>query len=172
MESNWECNSNPPNCQAGGDCEKCSKNEECNFCKNQSSRQCNTCENRRKLGELKKERLRSYLEKKSMQERIRAELKECQGEERGGIRDRLEKQKEKCQETCRNIIMEIEMLENEEEKNVLFNRYIQGKKWEDICVQLSVSWRKVHYIHKRALANYKIWNKKQKFQRKAKDFRT
>lgn len=121
---------------------------------------CNTCGERRKLGEIKKERLRSYLSKKSMQERIEAELREYQPEEKDNIRDKLERKKEKCRETCRDIIMEIESLENEEEKNILFNRYIQGRKWEDICVRLSVSWRKVHYIHKRALANYKIGNKK------------
>ena len=114
------------------------------------------------MGELKKERLKSYLKEKSRQERIIAELKECQGEETDRITERLKKQREKCRKTCRDIIMEIEQLENEEEKNILFSRYIQGKKWESICVKLSVSWRQVHYIHKKALENYKLPNPSKK----------
>ncbi len=121
---------------------------------------CKNCEYKRKLGELKKERLRSYLINKSMQERIEAELKECKDAEKDDINDRLRKQRESCRKTCMNIIMEIERLRNEDEKNVLFNRYILGKKWEEICVQFSMSWRNIHYIHKRALENYRCDNKK------------
>lgn len=37
------------------------------------------------------------------------------------------------------------------EGDVLYERYIKLKKWEDICVQLNYSWNGVHSAHKRAL---------------------
>ena len=30
-------------------------------------------------------------------------------------------------------------------------RYIDGLKWEEVCVQMNYSWRQTHYLHGRAL---------------------
>lgn len=38
------------------------------------------------------------------------------------------------------------------EGDVLYQRYINLRKWEEICVLLHYSWNGVHHIHRRALA--------------------
>lgn len=38
------------------------------------------------------------------------------------------------------------------EGDVLYQRYINLHKWEEICVLLHYSWNGVHHIHRRALA--------------------
>ena len=57
---------------------------------------------------------------------------------------------------CNEITEKIEQLENEDEKDVLFYRYIQLMKWEEICNEMQCSWRKVHRIHIKALNNIVI----------------
>lgn len=55
---------------------------------------------------------------------------------------------------CREIMDKIERLPNEDEKDVLAFRYIKLMKWEDICVEMNLSWRRVHYIHSDALEHF------------------
>ena len=38
------------------------------------------------------------------------------------------------------------------EGDVLYQRYINLHKWEEICVMLHYSWQGIHLIHRRALA--------------------
>lgn len=38
------------------------------------------------------------------------------------------------------------------EGDVLYERYINLRKWEDICVIIHMSWRHTHRVHARALA--------------------
>lgn len=57
---------------------------------------------------------------------------------------------------CKEIRDKIEQLASEDEKDVLVYRYIKLMKWEDICVKMNFSWRRVHYIHSNALKNLKI----------------
>jgi phosphatidylserine/phosphatidylglycerophosphate/cardiolipin synthase-like enzyme len=38
------------------------------------------------------------------------------------------------------------------EGDLLFERYIKLRKWEEICVLLHYSWQGVHKVHRRALA--------------------
>ena len=38
------------------------------------------------------------------------------------------------------------------EGEILFERYVNLRKWEQICVQLNISWNAVHYNHRKALA--------------------
>lgn len=57
---------------------------------------------------------------------------------------------------CQEILNKIEKMEDEKEKDVLLLRYIKLLKWEDICVKLSVEWRQVHRLHKRALKNFEM----------------
>lgn len=57
---------------------------------------------------------------------------------------------------CQEISDKIERLENEDEKDVLFYRYIKLMKWEDIAVELGFSWQYVHKIHARGLKNFMV----------------
>lgn len=57
---------------------------------------------------------------------------------------------------CKEIKDKIERLQSEDEKDVLMLRYIRLMKWEDICVRMSLSWRRVHYIHSDALEHFII----------------
>lgn len=38
------------------------------------------------------------------------------------------------------------------EGDLLFERYIKLRKWEEICILLHYSWKGVHIVHRRALA--------------------
>lgn len=38
------------------------------------------------------------------------------------------------------------------EGDVLFERYINLRKWEEICVVMNYSWNGIHKVHRRALA--------------------
>ncbi len=38
------------------------------------------------------------------------------------------------------------------EGDLLFERYIKLRKWEEICILLHYSWQGVHLVHRRALA--------------------
>lgn len=60
--------------------------------------------------------------------------------------NRLQKQQE--------IRNRIERMEDENEKDVLTYRYLRGMKWEDIAVKMGYSWRRIHYIHSKALENF------------------
>ncbi len=55
---------------------------------------------------------------------------------------------------CKEITDRIELLEDEDEKDILMYRYIKLMKWEDICMKIGLSWKQAHRIHTRALANF------------------
>lgn len=57
---------------------------------------------------------------------------------------------------CKEITDKIERLKDDDEKDVLIYRYIKLMKWEDICVKMQLSWRRIHYIHSAALEKFKI----------------
>lgn len=57
---------------------------------------------------------------------------------------------------CEEISEEIEKMENENEKDVLINRYIRLMKWEDIANKMGYSWQHIHKIHAKALKNFKL----------------
>ena len=38
------------------------------------------------------------------------------------------------------------------EGDVLYQRYVKLRKWEEICVLLHYSWKGIHLVHKRALS--------------------
>lgn len=56
--------------------------------------------------------------------------------------------------TC--IYKDIEKLENEDEKRILFLKYIRGLKWEKVCVESGYEWTWVHKLHGRALEHLEI----------------
>ena len=54
----------------------------------------------------------------------------------------------RLKETVYDLICDIPGIEGQ----VLYERYINLHKWEEICVLLHYSWQGVHKVHKRALA--------------------
>lgn len=58
--------------------------------------------------------------------------------------------------SLKEIRDKIERLNDENEKDVLFYRYIKGMKWEEIAVKMMYTYRNVTKIHGRALKNFKI----------------
>ena len=47
----------------------------------------------------------------------------------------------------------IESMKNPTETVLLRYRYIEGLKWEEVCVLMGYSWQQIHRIHARALSN-------------------
>lgn len=45
-------------------------------------------------------------------------------------------------------------VEDFEQQNILISRYLMGKEWEDICIELDVSEKWALKLHKRALENF------------------
>jgi len=56
----------------------------------------------------------------------------------------------------KDISWRIQQLENEDERDVLFYRYIKGMNWWKIAESMQFSERQVFRIHGKALANLKI----------------
>lgn len=50
-----------------------------------------------------------------------------------------------------DIAARIKALEDDNEREVLWQRYIKGLSWEKVCVEIGYSWRQTHNIHSRAL---------------------
>lgn len=51
---------------------------------------------------------------------------------------------------------EIGHVENSTYRILLTKRYIEGKKWENIAVEMNYSWQHIHKLHNRALLRLKI----------------
>lgn len=49
------------------------------------------------------------------------------------------------------IIQATEKLEDANQRTLLIERYVNGKTWERICVDMKYSWKQVHRIHGAAL---------------------
>ena len=54
------------------------------------------------------------------------------------------------------IFRDIELLDDERERQVLTYRYLRGYAWEKICMKMGYSWKQVHRIHGQALRDFKI----------------
>ena len=74
--------------------------------------------------------------------------------------DELERKIQAKQWQIINIQMQIEIsimeMKNSKERMVLRYRYIQGLKWEEICLKMGYSWQNTHLIHAKALKNFKM----------------
>ena len=55
-----------------------------------------------------------------------------------------------------DIVERIKKLKSENEKDVLFYRYIRGMDWWEIAEKMKFSERQIFRIHGKALANFKI----------------
>lgn len=62
--------------------------------------------------------------------------------------DKLFKQQMKI-EKC------IDKLDNSKERNIMRLRYLEGMKWEKVCVETNYSWENVHRIHRKILSKIK-----------------
>mgnify|MGYP001774015215 FL=1 len=85
------------------------------------------------------------------------------GSDLSGYAARLDEEERKYQKArylrikrCQEISDKIERLVDEDEKDVLFYRYIKLMKWEDICVEMGFSWNGIHKVHSRALKHFII----------------
>lgn len=55
-----------------------------------------------------------------------------------------------------DIKRKIDVMENDDQKDVLNYRYIHCLKWEEICLKMRWSWSHTHRIHASALKNFKM----------------
>lgn len=49
----------------------------------------------------------------------------------------------------------IDKLDNSKERNIMRLRYLEGHKWEKVCVETNYSWENVHRIHRKILSKIK-----------------
>lgn len=49
----------------------------------------------------------------------------------------------------------IDKLDNAKERNIMRLRYLEGMKWEKVCVETNYSWENVHRIHRKILSKIK-----------------
>ena len=54
------------------------------------------------------------------------------------------------------IQQRIKCVEDDTERELLMLRYLQGKTWEQVAVEMGCVWRHVHRIHAKALKNFKM----------------
>ena len=69
---------------------------------------------------------------------------------------RLLKAQEKALNELDDITDHIGRLRDDNEIDVLFNRYIKDMGWEEIAVKMGYSWQWIHKIHSSALKNLRI----------------
>ncbi len=55
-----------------------------------------------------------------------------------------------------DVQRQIEVMEDEREKELLTYRYLRGLKWEEVAVKMGYSWKQTHRIHAKALENFKM----------------
>jgi len=62
---------------------------------------------------------------------------------------------EQAVKTCHRIktetLAEIQRVDNSVLRRLLVLRYLNGKSWESIAVEMNYSWRQIHRLHGRAL---------------------
>lgn len=66
------------------------------------------------------------------------------------VKEEINRQLQQSYELVARIERAIDKLP-EREKYLIRARYLDGKSWEQIAVDMNYSWRQVHYIHSNAL---------------------
>lgn len=135
------------------------------------------------LNEKKKEYLNGYKYAKRREKRILEQIQQLRldamfpclqgdgmprGSSQSDLSDYMEKYdelvnelKEKRTEAIyeyAEVYKAIQIVKNEDEKELLERRYILLQKWEDIAKEIGCTTRAVHKIHGRALAHFNIPN--------------
>ena len=72
------------------------------------------------------------------------------------LMEELKKERLQAVDEYNEIYKTISRLENENEKEVLVRRYINGDKWEEIAVKMNYGYRHIHKIHGSALISIKV----------------
>ena len=131
--------------------------------------------------EKKKRYLMSYRWAKKQEERILEEIQELRmdkmfpsvvndgmpkGSEQRDLSDYAVKLDELIQELkkerlekvrkLKNIEKSIRDLNSEDAQTIMRLRYIDGLKWEEVCVAINYEWAQMHRIHGKALREIKI----------------
>ena len=70
------------------------------------------------------------------------------------VEEEINKQLQYSYELLRKIENAIKVLP-QREQYLIRARYIEGKKWEEICVEMHYSWPQIHRIHRKALDKLK-----------------
>lgn len=55
-----------------------------------------------------------------------------------------------------SVKRKIDSIEDDDEREVLWLRYIKGLKWEEVAVEMNYSWRRTHDIHSNALKHLSL----------------
>lgn len=55
-----------------------------------------------------------------------------------------------------NVKRKIDSIKDDDEREVLRLRYIEGLKWEEVAVEIGYSWRRTHDIHSNALKHLSL----------------
>ena len=131
--------------------------------------------------EKKKRYLMSYRWAKKQEERILEEIQELRmdkmfpsvvndgmpkGSEQRDLSDYAVKLDELIQELkeerlekikrLQSIERVIKEIDNEDAQTIMWLRYIDGLKWEEVCVAINYEWAQMHRIHGKALREIKI----------------
>ena len=131
--------------------------------------------------EKKKRYLMSYRWAKKQEERILEEIRELRmdkmfpsavndgmpkGSEQRDLSDYAAKLDELIEELkeerlekikrLQSIERVIKEIDNEDAQTILRLRYIDGLRWEEVCVAINYEWAQMHRIHARALREIKI----------------
>lgn len=54
------------------------------------------------------------------------------------------------------IYQQIKQVKDERERELLSYRYLQDKRWEEICGIMNISWKHIHRIHGESLKKFKM----------------
>jgi DNA-directed RNA polymerase specialized sigma subunit len=76
-----------------------------------------------------------------------------------GLEEKINKNVDKLIDLKMGISDAIDELKDVDERILLRARYVNGKSWDSITTQLSLSLRSVHRIHSQALQNFRIPDK-------------
>ena len=72
------------------------------------------------------------------------------------LEKKLGEEKEKCIESYIAVEKQIKTVQNEDENDVLFYRYVKGLRWWEIAELMGCTDRWVHKLHGKALQHLKI----------------
>ena len=122
-------------------------------------------------GEQKKSYLKSYRVCMTEIGRIEEEIEDIKNHKedsrrREELAELLAKKRNDCARLCMDIIESIERMEGSDEyslvlqKNLLVERYIRGKSWEEIEKIMSYQRTQLHRIHTKAIDNLVVQDTK------------
>ena len=78
------------------------------------------------------------------------EYKECVELEQA-IRDKLYREKQEAEKTCKKVLRSIESMDSGPEKELIKMRYVEGINWDEIAERLGYSETYIYRLHKKAL---------------------